>query len=251
MKQKDTIGSRLSKIRKDADLSQAEFAKQIQAHAKTVQRWELKDAYPSGDALSKISQVFFVDLNWLISGDGNPYLPKPPINFLKKQGPFKKAGKGTDKRSQIFSEKLRLAILHSRISAERAAAGLDVSIEDYLGFESGFIPNPDMIHLISTLFNCDSVWLLSNWSASQDGELVTIKNENINDLNDNLCIQYLLFTALQDLGAPMKLKGIMSLHKVIEETAWEPFKKNIRDLIRALIKALGLEDEYNLKDEKE
>ena len=72
MAQNMTFQERLIKIR--GTKNRDEFASKIGVSPRTIQRWELEDALPKGDELIKISKEYGVNLNWLLTGDGSPYL---------------------------------------------------------------------------------------------------------------------------------------------------------------------------------
>jgi transcriptional regulator with XRE-family HTH domain len=68
------IGDRIKTIR--GELTQFEFAKRIQVDKATVSTWETTNAYPKGDILERIHQEFKVNINWLLTGEGEPHLIK-------------------------------------------------------------------------------------------------------------------------------------------------------------------------------
>lgn len=55
------------------DLAQKTFAARIGVHPTTVQNYESGDI-PKGDVLLRIHQEFGVDLTWLLTGQGDPYI---------------------------------------------------------------------------------------------------------------------------------------------------------------------------------
>lgn len=69
MRNLDTFGSRLCKIRKDKDLSQKQFADILGYKSNTtISNLESNNATPDIDTLVKIADYFQIDLHWLITG---------------------------------------------------------------------------------------------------------------------------------------------------------------------------------------
>lgn len=67
------IGKRIKEIRKEAKLTQHEFAKSIFTTAKQVCRWEKDKATPSKIFLEKIATIYNVNVEWLLTGKGEKY----------------------------------------------------------------------------------------------------------------------------------------------------------------------------------
>jgi transcriptional regulator with XRE-family HTH domain len=66
------IKDRIKYVR--GDLTQAEFAAKLSVSLGAVQHWEAGDQYPKGDILLRFYNVFKINVNWLLTGDGEPYL---------------------------------------------------------------------------------------------------------------------------------------------------------------------------------
>jgi len=64
------IGPRIRRIRKDANLSQLEFAKKLSRTQGHISKLETNEAYPSGDLLVLICLKFGINSRWLIEGEG-------------------------------------------------------------------------------------------------------------------------------------------------------------------------------------
>jgi transcriptional regulator with XRE-family HTH domain len=67
-----TIGERIKFIR--GKNSQKKFGQSIGADQSTVQVWETRNSIPKGDFLHRIHKTLGVDINWLLTGEGQPYL---------------------------------------------------------------------------------------------------------------------------------------------------------------------------------
>lgn len=74
------IGKRIKFIRRD--LTQGEFAEKIKVDQSTVQVWEGKNKVPKGDILQRIREAFGVSIDWLLTGEGEPY----PVVFPYSHG---------------------------------------------------------------------------------------------------------------------------------------------------------------------
>lgn len=66
----ETVGVRLRRLRKDLDLTQAEFAKRIGVKAPAVTQWETDKTNLSGENLLKASKVLGVSPDYLLHGKG-------------------------------------------------------------------------------------------------------------------------------------------------------------------------------------
>jgi len=57
-------------------LSKVEFARALGISRNTLLQWETNKAFPNFEKLQKIHEKFKVNINWLLSGEGNPYLTR-------------------------------------------------------------------------------------------------------------------------------------------------------------------------------
>lgn len=71
------IGERLKTIRDR--LTQKEFGEKIGVSQGAVQNYEATNSIPKGDILQRIRDEFEVSIDWLLTGEGDPYLPKTDI----------------------------------------------------------------------------------------------------------------------------------------------------------------------------
>ncbi len=67
-----TIAERIKHIR--GLLTQIEFCKELGIFRNTLQQWEANKGFPDFESLLKLHKIFKVNINWLISGEGKPYL---------------------------------------------------------------------------------------------------------------------------------------------------------------------------------
>jgi transcriptional regulator with XRE-family HTH domain len=68
------IGQNISQIRKVLKISQSTMAKELGTSQVQLSRYEKGDRTPDGDFLLKIKNKYQIDINWLISGDGEMFL---------------------------------------------------------------------------------------------------------------------------------------------------------------------------------
>jgi len=71
------IGNRIKKIRKELDLTQSEFAARIGSVQNTVTGYENGRRNPSAPVISLICERFNVREEWLRTGEGEMFKPKP------------------------------------------------------------------------------------------------------------------------------------------------------------------------------
>ena len=69
-----SLGNRIRYVR--GDLSQGEFAEILGARRNTISAWERNISMPGGEFLLRIYEEFNVNLNWLLSGEGETHQPK-------------------------------------------------------------------------------------------------------------------------------------------------------------------------------
>ena len=55
-------------------LSRDEFGAEIGVSGRTVQRWELEGDLPKGKELLNIANVFNINIHWLVTNEGEPYI---------------------------------------------------------------------------------------------------------------------------------------------------------------------------------
>jgi len=61
------------------ELSQSQFGKKIGASYRTVQSWETGESFPGSTFLNAIRRNFDVNIDWLLSGDGDPYITRDTV----------------------------------------------------------------------------------------------------------------------------------------------------------------------------
>jgi len=79
-----TVADRLKFIR--GSLTKVEFAGALGINRNTLLQWENNKLFPRFEKLQKIHKTFKVNINWLLSGEGEPYLKrlKYPPNMANR-----------------------------------------------------------------------------------------------------------------------------------------------------------------------
>lgn len=65
---------RLKKVRKALGLTQDKFSKELGVSKPTYVRYELGEIWPNATMLSIMTTKYNIDLNWLLTGDGEMFL---------------------------------------------------------------------------------------------------------------------------------------------------------------------------------
>jgi transcriptional regulator with XRE-family HTH domain len=70
-----TFGARLKKVRRALGLDQKAFGETIGVAGRdTISRWERGLGFPSADILSAMRQKYRINIDWLISGEGEAFI---------------------------------------------------------------------------------------------------------------------------------------------------------------------------------
>ncbi len=69
-----TIAERIKYIR--GSLTKTKFCRELGIFRNTLQQWEANKGFPEFESLLKLHKIFEVNINWLISGEGKPYLTR-------------------------------------------------------------------------------------------------------------------------------------------------------------------------------
>ena len=67
-----TVAERITYIR--GSLKKSVFCRELGIFRNTIQQWETNKAFPNFKSLLAFHKKFKVNINWLISGEGKPYL---------------------------------------------------------------------------------------------------------------------------------------------------------------------------------
>lgn len=64
-----TIGEKITKIRKEQNLTQEQFAELMQVSRQSVSKWELDSVYPDTEKLIRLSKLFGCSLDYLLKDE--------------------------------------------------------------------------------------------------------------------------------------------------------------------------------------
>lgn len=79
-----SIGDRFKILR--GDRSQSDFATLIGSTKQNISKYELNSMMPGGDVLLRMAQELRVNINWLLVGEGEPYIAKMKSRVTKHKG---------------------------------------------------------------------------------------------------------------------------------------------------------------------
>lgn len=64
-----TVGEKLTKLRKEQNLTQEQFAELLKVSRQSISKWELDTAYPDTEKLIRISKLFGCSLDYLLKDE--------------------------------------------------------------------------------------------------------------------------------------------------------------------------------------
>ena len=64
-----TIGEKITKLRKEQNLTQEQFAELLNVSRQSVSKWELNITYPDTDKLIRMSKLFHCSLDFLLKDE--------------------------------------------------------------------------------------------------------------------------------------------------------------------------------------
>lgn len=78
-----TFGAKIQKLRKEAKISQEEFAFQLQVSRQAISKWENDQGYPETEKIIKMSEIFHVTLDYLLNDykDSKEYITHDEHGF--------------------------------------------------------------------------------------------------------------------------------------------------------------------------
>ncbi len=74
-----SLGSRLKNIRKHLQETQAQFAERLDSKVLTILRYEKGERLPSTEFLNKLREIIHIDINWLLTGEGEMFITERKI----------------------------------------------------------------------------------------------------------------------------------------------------------------------------
>ncbi len=126
------MNSRIKKIRKSLDLTQQEFADRLGIKRNTVATYEVGKSNPSDAAISLICREFNVNEEWLRTGVGEMFSPRPTNTlelFVKEHGVSKSEFVLMEKFLSLKPEN-RQAVMDYLLEVASALSGTTIPRDD-------------------------------------------------------------------------------------------------------------------------
>ena len=128
------IGVRLKKIRKEKGLSQKTLAELLETSSGYISEIEQGKTTPGGKFFHSLNRALLVSIDWLLTGEGSPYLDKEENPPVKNQHT---ASDSVDLQDMNllkgFVDKQRaLNIAHELIELEKLAPEMVEKVETYI-----------------------------------------------------------------------------------------------------------------------
>lgn len=80
-----TIGERIKNLRKNLNITAKDFASILQIPLRTIGSYERDEAQPSPKFFNALIDIYHININWLLTGEGNIFLSEKvekDINFI-------------------------------------------------------------------------------------------------------------------------------------------------------------------------
>lgn len=142
----------LKNIRKSLRLSVAKFAELLEMSASTLTGYERSERTPSWQLFAQLYKKANVNLNWLLTGEGEMFLARPTLKIRKN-----------DKKIVLknFGGKINRLQTENDLSLSEAAAVLEISEDDFVDYcLSRKKPDLDIILKIIQKFDVDFDWFV-------------------------------------------------------------------------------------------
>lgn len=127
------IGERIKQVRKDAKLSQVDFAKTLEVTQGFLSGLEKGRYQPTAEFLIRVTTIYQVDANWLLSEeDNNVGSEKSVTQIANKNGAIQVGGKvhiGGDSNIQIGNRSARGPKISSKSTNQKDLVTIDKVIE--------------------------------------------------------------------------------------------------------------------------
>ena len=81
-----TLGERIYNLRTEKEMSQGDLADALEVSRQSISKWETNGSVPELDKLIKLSEIFDVSLDELITGKEKVEQPTAPL-WQEKQSP--------------------------------------------------------------------------------------------------------------------------------------------------------------------
>lgn len=126
-----TVEERLLKVIKNSGLSQKDFAKSIGVSNSNISNWINPDykSKPSFDALIRISEKHYINMNWLLSEEGEMYIQDLPDNKIEV---VSNSTKSEIEQELLACQKELIQLRQQNTSLKEENKELNIEIKDKL-----------------------------------------------------------------------------------------------------------------------
>lgn len=163
-----SIGDRIKEAREFLNINQNDFAELLNLAPQSLSRYEKNKVTPSIDFITKLSQQFNINSNWLINGTGEILL-----QVIQK--------------TQNIGERIKESRNHANLTQDELCLKINKSKRTLVSYEKNESePTVDTVLLISEVCNVDKFWLLTG--ENNIPQIMDYKEQilkNLEKLNEN------------------------------------------------------------------
>jgi transcriptional regulator with XRE-family HTH domain len=132
---KKEIGERLRHARDKSDIKQNRAAMYIGVHNSTLNKYESGDREADHETMVRLSELYHVNLHWLLTGEGDMYISETATDLLKTERQMKNADsmreQSTDTETNIGRAFFGGSDKYSEEELEIARAAAKAAIEAF------------------------------------------------------------------------------------------------------------------------
>lgn len=183
-----TIGERIKFLRTIKNLNQKEFSNAIKIGQSRLSEFESNKTKPSFDTLYSIKEMFNISLDWLISGEGEPFtntdfntssLQLNSTNINKSENKISK-----DSEINTIGQRIKYLRISRGLSLQELAELLGKSKGNISGYENDkFEPSAKTIISLAKYFEISTDWILNGVSFQNQnlGSDMEIRNNSFSN----------------------------------------------------------------------
>lgn len=141
----NNLSERLKELRTKLGLNLSEFAKKMDTKHQNIMVIEAGTSKPGAEILSRISETYSVNLNWLVNGKGDMF----------------EGGKTPELTTQTLPKRLEFLRKTLNVNVADFAKKTEISYQNINNFESGKAkPGQEMLEKIALATNVHLDWLV-------------------------------------------------------------------------------------------
>ena len=192
-----TIGDRIKVIRITKNINQKEFSDAINIEQSRLSEFESNKIKPSFDTLYSIKKTFNISLDWLMFGEGEPF-----INASSNPNPILAESNQNCETGYKIPSGSKISTIGQRIKELRANNGLSIQeLADLIGKSKGNIsgyendkyePSAQTIISIANHFKVSTDWLLNGTEFQNQNKEYSAENESpsLSELETDMISMY-------------------------------------------------------------